>query len=80
MSMVSAAASRGRILSALILGGIAAAGLVLDTSSAEARSRKHKRPQASIGYTPPFSAMVVDGNTGRVLYADRENEIGRAHV
>ena len=76
MSMVSAAASRGRILSALILGGIAAAGLVLDSSSAEARSRKHhKRPQASIGYTPPFSAMVVDGNTGRVLYADRENEL-----
>ncbi len=76
MSMVSAAAFRGRLLSALILSGIAITGLVLDTSSAEARNRKnHKRPQAGIGYTPPFSAMVVDANTGRVLYADRENEL-----
>jgi len=75
MSMVSAAAFRGRLLSGLILSGIAATGLLLDTASAEASKRKRQRPQASIGYTPPFSAMVVDANTGRVLYADRENEL-----
>ncbi len=77
MSIVSAGAFRGRVLSAFVLGGIAAAGLVLDTGSAEARSRhkQHKRPHASSGYTPPFAAMVVDANSGRVLYADHENEL-----
>ncbi len=76
MSMVSAAALRGRVLSALVLGGIAAAGMVLDSSSAEARGRKHhKRSHAAVGYTPPFSAMVLDANTGRVLYADHENDL-----
>ena len=77
MSIVSAGAFRGRVLSAFVLGGIAAAGLVLDSGSAEARSRhkQHKRPHASSGYTPPFAAMVVDANSGRVLYADHENEL-----
>jgi len=77
MLIVSAGAFRGRVLSALVLGGIAAAGLVLDAGSAEARSRhkQHKRPHASSGYTPPFAAMVVDANSGRVLYADHENDL-----
>ena len=77
MLIVSATALRGRVLSAFVLGGIAAAGLVLGSSSAEARSRhkQHKRPHASTGYTPPFAAMVVDANTGRVLYADHANDL-----
>ena len=76
MSMVSAAALHGRVLSALVLCGIAATVLVVDSSSAEARGRKHhKRPHAGAGYTPPFSAMVLDANTGRVLYADHENDL-----
>jgi len=77
MPIVSAVALRGRVLSAFVLGGIAAAGLVLDSSSAEARSRhkQHKRPHAGSGYTPPFAAMVVDANSGRVLYADHENDL-----
>ncbi len=77
MLIVSAGAFRGRVLSAVVLGGIAAVGLVLDAGSAEARSRhkQHKRPHASTGYTPPFAAMVVDANSGRVLYADHENDL-----
>jgi D-alanyl-D-alanine carboxypeptidase len=51
--------------------------MVLDVGSAEARSRhkNHKRHAAGVGYTPPFAAMVVDANTGRVLYADHENDL-----
>ena len=77
MSIVSAGALRGRVLSAFVLSAIAAASMVLDVGSAEARSRhkNHKRHAAGVGYTPPFAAMVVDANTGRVLYADHENDL-----
>jgi len=77
MLIASAGAFRGRVLSAFVLSGIAAAGLLLDTGAAEARSKhkQHKRPHASSGYTPPFAAMVVDANSGRVLYADHENDL-----
>ena len=49
---------------------------------AQARHRVHhghhvrhvRHATASHGYTPPYSAMVVDANTGRVLHAVSENE------
>ncbi len=77
MSIVSVGALRGRVLSAFVLGAVAAAALVMDSGSAEARSRhkNNKRHHAGVGYTPPFAAMVVDANTGRVLYADHDNDL-----
>ena len=78
MLIVSAAGFRRRLLSALVMSGVVAAGLVLDSGAAEARGRhKHhqKRHHAGAAYTPPYSAMVVDANSGRVLHADHENEL-----
>ena len=34
---------------------------------------RHAHHVASQGYTPPYAAMVVDANTGRVLHAVNEN-------
>ena len=75
--MVSAAVLRRRLLSAFVMTGVATAGLALDSGAAAARGhhRHHKHSHASSGYTPPYSAMVVDANTGRVLHADHENEL-----
>ena len=64
-------------MSVIISGSVAVAALMLDTSSAEARGRKkhHKRHYAGAGYTPPYAAMVVDANSGRVLFADQEHAL-----
>ena len=76
MLIVSAAAIRRRVLCSLLMAAVAVTGLVVNSGSAEARSRKkHKRIHAGAGYTPPYAAMVVDANTGRVLFADHENEL-----
>jgi D-alanyl-D-alanine carboxypeptidase len=78
MSVVSAGACRGRVLSVLALCGLASAFFVTSLSDAEAKSRKkHRRtPAVASGFlAPSFAAMVVDANSGRVLYADRENEL-----
>ena len=45
---------------------------------AEARRRHHGRHHAAASapaYSPPYSAMVVDGNTGKTLYATNENAL-----
>eukprot|EP01037_Dinobryon_pediforme_P013937 gene13937-14054_t len=42
---------------------------------AEARYRHFRHHVRATGYTPPFAAMVVDANSGRVLYAKNENEL-----
>ena len=64
-------------MSVIISGSVAVAALMLDTGSAEARGRKkhHKRHYAGATYTPPYAAMVVDGNSGRVLYANQEHAL-----
>ncbi len=64
-------------MSVIVSGSVAFAAFVLDTGSAEAKSRKkhHKRHYAGASYTPPYAAMVVDGNSGRVLHATHENEL-----
>lgn len=61
---------------------LACAGLVLSltfhASDAEARPRKKvkaKHARAAQPYSPPFAALVVDANTGKVLYAKNENEL-----
>jgi D-alanyl-D-alanine carboxypeptidase len=78
MSVVPAGALRGRVLSVLALCGLASAFLVTGMSDADAKSRKKPRrvPGVASGFLPPsYAAMVVDANTGRVLHADRENEL-----
>ena len=58
-------------------GSVAVAVLMLNPGSAEARGRKkhHKRHHSGATYTPPYAAMVVDANSGRVLFADQENAL-----
>jgi D-alanyl-D-alanine carboxypeptidase len=74
--MMSVAGRRNRVLA--ILAGV---GLVftmtVQASDAEARPRKHRTKHARAGapYAPPFAALVVDANTGKVLYAKNENEL-----
>ena len=66
-----------RVLSVVISGSVALAALMVDTGAAEAKSRKkhHKRHYAGSSYTPPYAAMVVDANTGRVLHANQEHAL-----
>ena len=64
-----------------ILTLVAGVGLVfamfLAATDAEARPRKNrvKHARAAVPYTPPFAALVVDANSGKVLYAKNENEL-----
>ncbi len=77
MLSVSASVLTRRVLSVIISGSVAVAALMLDTSAAEAKGRKkhHKRHHAGATYTPPYAAMVVDANSGRVLFADQEHAL-----
>ncbi len=61
---------RGRYVALLTCFGIAVTAI---STPAEARYR-HFRHHAG-AYQPPFAAMVVDANTGKVLYARNENEL-----
>lgn len=77
MRVVPAGVTRGRVLSAMALCGLAGAVFFTSLGDAQAniRKNKHKQPVAS-GFLPPsYAAMVVDANTGKVLHADRENEL-----
>jgi D-alanyl-D-alanine carboxypeptidase len=53
----------------MVLAGLigAAASLV---APADAEARSHRRPHVNRGggYAPPFAAMVVDANTGKMMY------------
>jgi D-alanyl-D-alanine carboxypeptidase len=59
---------RGFRLGALALATIVIAG-ALTSDPAEARKRRHhsKATKAAKVYAPPFSSLVVDANTGKVL-------------
>ena len=66
-----------------ILAAIGGLSLVLSMSATPADARGHHRHHRhsvrhqamSSAYSPPFAAMMVDGNSGRVLYARNENEL-----
>ncbi len=53
------------------VGIVAGVSLALATTAADARPKKKRAP----GYTPPYAAMVVDANTGRVLHGTNENAL-----
>lgn len=53
------------------IGIVAGVSLALATTAADARPKKKRAP----GYTPPYAAMVVDANTGRVLHGTNENAL-----
>ena len=61
---------RGRYAALLTCFGIAVTAI---STPAEARYR-HFRHHAG-AYQPPYAAMVVDANSGKVLYARNENEL-----
>ncbi|MBX9761322.1 MAG: D-alanyl-D-alanine carboxypeptidase, partial [Beijerinckiaceae bacterium] len=66
MFVCGAAFSRSRIIA--VAAGVS---LVLTATAADARPKKKRAP----GYTPPYAAMVVDANSGRVLHAANENAL-----
>jgi D-alanyl-D-alanine carboxypeptidase len=49
-----------------LLTGIAVLATAIDT--ADAKRRRHKRRSS---YNPPYAGIVVDANSGKVLYSDR---------
>ena len=65
-----------KICSTVATIGLVLTGSLIDSGSAEARTR-HRRHAVRhhTGYTPPFAAYVVDANTGKTLYAVNENEL-----
>jgi D-alanyl-D-alanine carboxypeptidase len=64
--------SRGfRIVVVGFLVGVAALALAVD--SADARSRRRSKKTSS--YNPPYSAIVVDANSGKVLHASEADGI-----
>jgi len=66
---------RGRLNAAITYFITALACSTLTLSPAEARYRHFRHHVRAASYTPPFAAMVVDANSGRVLYAKNENEL-----
>lgn len=66
-----------RLRWAALLSIAAVLGSTAHPSDAEARRGKHRRGHAVARsvYAPPFSAMVVDAKTGRVMHAVAENEL-----
>ena len=58
--------SRGfRAVMVGLLVGVAAIALAVDPADAKGRRRSKK----TSSYTPPYSAIVVDANSGKVLHA-----------
>ena len=66
---------RGRFSAAITCFTVVLACSTLTIAPAEARYRHFRHHVRTGGYTPPFAAMVVDANSGRVLYAKNENEL-----
>ena len=80
MRVVSAGVTRGRVLSVMALCGLAGAVFFSGITDVEAKTRKHRKAHAAAAsqsgfLAPRYAAMVVDANTGKVLYAEHENEL-----
>ena len=61
-----------------LLAGLAFAATVIAPATVEARYRHHVRHHGGHSggtYSPAYSAIVVDANSGRTLYARDENEL-----
>ena len=61
-----------------LLAGLAFAATVIAPATVEARYRHHIRHHGGHSggtYSPAYSAIVVDANSGRTLYARDENEL-----
>src|SRR3954466_14953872 len=66
MASVRVSVRRARFI---VLAGVVGVAASLMTPT-DAQARGHRRPHVnrSGGYAPPFSAMVVDANTGKTMY------------
>jgi len=73
--MSTSSVLRGRIGALLACLGVTIASTSVLISPAEARYRHFRHHVRAAGYQPPFAAMVVDGNSGKVLYAKNQNEL-----
>ncbi|MBN9082643.1 MAG: hypothetical protein BGP04_00470 [Rhizobiales bacterium 62-17] len=58
---------------AIGLGIVTIAGSLISTAEARPRHRRHAAPVST--YSPPYAAIVVDANSGRVLHATNENAL-----
>jgi D-alanyl-D-alanine carboxypeptidase len=72
MAEVRSGKVRFGVLASMVLA--AAIAVTAVAAPAEAARRKARSP-AGGGYNPPYSAMVVDANTGRTLYAESEDAL-----
>jgi D-alanyl-D-alanine carboxypeptidase len=63
---------QARRRASVVLTGVALSVVVALSSPAEAARRK---PSRGGGYSPPFSAMVVDVNSGRVLHSENPDAL-----
>jgi len=73
--MSTSSVLRGRLYAAITCFAVAVACSALIFSPAEAHYHRFRHHARAHGYAPPFAAMVVDANSGRVLYARNENEL-----
>ena len=73
--MSTSSVLRGRLSAAITCFSVVLACSILTIAPLEARYRHFRHHVRAHGYTPPFAAMVVDANSGRVLYAKNENQL-----
>jgi D-alanyl-D-alanine carboxypeptidase len=75
--MIMSVAGRNNRVLAILAGLGLVFTMTVQASDAEARPRKHKAKHARAGqsYSPPFAALVVDANSGKILYAKNENDL-----
>ena len=66
---IGAAFGGRRVLVLSLITMVTAVSFTTDTADARRRYR-HNRHHARIAYNPPFSAIIVDANTGGVLHAN----------
>jgi D-alanyl-D-alanine carboxypeptidase len=61
---------------AIGLGIVLVASSLVSSAEARSRHRRHAVRHAAVStYAPPYAAMVVDANSGKVLYAVNENAL-----
>jgi D-alanyl-D-alanine carboxypeptidase len=65
-----AASSRGRLLSVGLLTVAATITITTDAAQARRHHRSHRHHTHEASYSPPFSSIVVDANSGAVLQAN----------
>jgi D-alanyl-D-alanine carboxypeptidase len=76
MALRSVFSRRSGFQVAIGLGVVLVASSLVSSAEARSRHRRHAVRHAAVStYAPPYSAMVVDANSGKVLYAVNEHAL-----